>query len=114
MNNQEVFDKAYLGLKSQGFQQSINEHGKCVYRSKGKHRCAIGHCIPDNLYKPDIEGTCATFMVSMLDYQTLFSDVDGYFLDDLQNIHDEYKDPEMMELKLKEFAKKHDLTVPEE
>jgi hypothetical protein len=113
MNAQEVFNKSYLGLKSQGFRQSVNEEGKCVYRSKGKHRCAIGHCIPDNLYKKDIEGMCATLAVSILEDQTLFSDVNGCFLNDLQNIHDKYKDPEVMQLKLKEFAEERDLTVPE-
>lgn len=34
----------------------INDPGYCLYRGEEGKCCAIGVCIPDKVYKPDMEG----------------------------------------------------------
>lgn len=117
MNTQEVFDKAYLGLKSQGFRKSANHNNKCFYRGPAGLKCAIGHCIPDKAYCVDWDsknGTLASDIQAELkemDYD-LFSEVSGDFLDNLQAVHDNSNSPEDMKRRLQDFAKTCGLTVP--
>ncbi len=115
MNQQELFTKAYLGIKKHGF--SFDSHAnECRYRLSGNAtdpiRCGIGHCILDELYNPTMEG-CGIWdgFVSTY-YPELFAHfglvalrVDGddanpvgectalddgiQFLQDLQDAHDE-------------------------
>lgn len=41
--NQEIFDAAYMGLKSQGFEQCMDEAGEVfAYDDGNGHHCAIG------------------------------------------------------------------------
>ena len=47
-NLQEVFDAAYIGLWKQGWKPAYSL-GSCRYLTNNGKRCAIGHCIPDEL-----------------------------------------------------------------
>lgn len=54
---QDLFNQAYIGLRNQNWQRSINVvngNESCRYRSSSGLKCAVGHCIPDNLYKKDV------------------------------------------------------------
>jgi hypothetical protein len=60
---QDLFNQAYIGLRNQNWQQSISYVGRepvCRYRSEVGLKCAVGHCIPDNLYKDIYEGRSFT------------------------------------------------------
>lgn len=35
--------------------RSLGESGECVYRSPDGARCGVGHCIPDDEYKPEFD-----------------------------------------------------------
>lgn len=58
MTRQEIFDKAYLGMASQGFRASLRrpDSNSSAYRAPDGCRCSIGWVIPDNLYDPVFEG----------------------------------------------------------
>ena len=65
---QAVFNRAYLGLKSQGFERSLayleNEaEDGCAYRSGDGKACAIGYCIPDEKYSLALEGRSASYVL---------------------------------------------------
>ena len=56
---QETFNVVYLALKKQGSKcviDNLDGCGQvCVYRGPNGMKCAAGHLIPDNLYKPEFE-----------------------------------------------------------
>ena len=108
MTNQEIFNKAYIGLASQGFEQSTDEDGTCLYRSTDGKKCAIGWCISDKDYDPSMEGKPSDFLPIAL----FGEEVDHNFLNGLQVTHDENCDPEEMRKALDYLAHIHNLTVP--
>lgn len=110
--NQILFNKAYLGLKAQGFRQSMNaDQDECAYRGSGGLKCAIGHCIPDEHYDPEIEGlpVLDTPVEDLL--ITLYPGIDPHFASSLQGIHDQTSKT-VMKSRLEEFARFHRLEVP--
>ncbi len=55
----DIVMKAAVALDIQGERSwSDNIEGYCAYRGDEakKHKCIIGHMIPDHLYKPEMEG----------------------------------------------------------
>lgn len=112
MNRQEIFDKAWNGLKAQGFRRSADEHGSCLYRGPNGLKCAIGHCISDEAFNHRWEGS--------RDEPFKAAGVGGWgsqkyeWAIELQNAHDTASDPSDMEGGLRRFAKKHKLTIPGE
>lgn len=113
---QELFTQAYLGLASQGFQQSI-KLGSCLYRGPNNLRCAIGWCIPDEAYDEKFEGTAPTSAAFAPICHALGispTDMDmRHILDELQTCHDNGDTPEEMQRRLTEFALENSLTIPE-
>lgn len=115
MDKQEIFDKVFLGLKSQNFQLSFAEGQGCRYRGPNGLKCAIGHLISDEEYDPNME----THTVRELKY-CLLNLIQGEemleFLADLQCIHDNclYRDDgdRSMEQELRSFALENNLSVP--
>lgn len=112
--NQQLFNDAYLGLKSQDFRQSANDFG-CMYRH-GKLKCAIGHCIPDHLYDPDMDSL--TSMSTIVNNQQvqgvidrLYPDFDLDFAEKLQIVHD-MADKGSMQESLITLAEEYGLEVP--
>lgn len=57
MDKQEVFNKVFLGPKTQGFQQSIHNE-KCLYRAPDGKKCAAGQLILNEYYDEVMEGAC--------------------------------------------------------
>ena len=112
---QEVFNVSYAGLAKQNFRQSLRSTG-CAYRglSEGS-ACAIGHCIPDELYSSFMEGqTLGTLACNHADvYLKLFGDLDKRALRELQKAHDRNEFPNDMKNELHRFAESHNLTIPE-
>lgn len=118
MDKQEIFNKAFLGLKAQGFNQSITDTKKCLYRGPDGMKCAIGHIIPDELYKKnwDVKSKTVDFLPNTL-WKKLgidwLSNNMYQFLMALQRIHDNCRNPELMEARYREFARENNLSVPE-
>jgi len=115
---QKAFNKAYIGLAKQKFEQSLDENTyDCLYRGPNGLKCAIGHIISDEYYNDDME-YLIPFNVPVkeaveksLNMENLKeSDLD--FLCLLQECHDEYDGPVMMQEALELFADDYDLEVP--
>lgn len=118
MDKQEIFNKVFLGLKSQEFRQSVNEHNVCQYRGEDGLKCAVGHLIPDEIYikEWDEHTTLADSLPpDVYDSMGIRADFGASvdFLMELQNIHDNYDVPERMEENYRQFALAQGLTVPE-
>lgn len=110
-----MFDTAYLGLKSQGFEKSYNpEGGICRYRTSHGLKCAIGHCIPDELYEERFESKSTKWIKELLDKKSsLFCDIEYSFIHQLQKCHDLSEDSAEIQKRLENFARSKDLTIPE-
>lgn len=91
---QEIFDIVGIHLltqnaKSEGYDPSCGETG-CLYRGGYGRKCAAGVLIPDEEYKPEMEGKICILspvrpaMVNVADNDVLFVRL-------LQGIHDQSK-----------------------
>ena len=121
---QSIFNRAYLGLKAQGFKVSATAGGKCMYRGPGGLKCAAGHLIPDDRYAFAMERRCASDVGTVYGFDIFGEGVtkeDENFLDNLQEAHDypinEGHDPgeecPTIEPHLRELARRYNLEVPE-
>lgn len=117
MSEQEIFDRAWRGLKGQGFEQALSLTGACRYRSPTGGRCAVGHLVPDDVYDPNMEGWSIgsgggeKYVLPCLAACGVW---DGTrerqeFLVGLQMCHDKAAD---MEEDLRRFARNRSLTIP--
>jgi hypothetical protein len=107
MTNQEMFDKAWNGLKSQGFERCLGLTVCCMYNDgNGKH-CAWGwvdeslsdeQCYVTDLAMEGI-GLAATLDEDQLNFAA-----------QLQRAHDRVGS---MEQSLRDLAKRYNLIVPE-
>lgn len=89
MTRQEMFDKAALHLLKQGAKSS-DAAGSCYYRAPSGFQCAVGCLIPDELYRPRMEGLGVHSVVT--DEPLLHDHIpDLYLASELQSIHDEAK-----------------------
>ena len=110
MTNQEVFDKVVAHARQQGC-KAVNEDGRvCMYRDGLGNKCFAGIFIPDEDYKPEMEGNTIRRLV--MDYN-LFSGVDTNLLYDLQGLHDNCH-PGVWETKFKDFADTRGLVYKEQ
>ena len=110
MNNQQIFNKAYLGLKSQDFKKSSNG-AVCMYRGPKGLKCAIGHCIDDKYYQLSMESLEIGNLCN--NYEGLFNSEQIPFLKKLQETHDWSDSPDDMKNKFYILATEYSLTVPE-
>lgn len=88
--------------------KAVDTTGACRYRTDNGLSCAIGCLIPDELYKPEMEG----FSVDELDSDVLEKLGLDKFIDalyDLQKIHD-VKFVSAWETELNNFAAKYGLS----
>ena len=109
MTNQEVFDKVVAHARQQGG-KAVNEDGcVCMYRNGLGHKCFAGIFIPDEDYKPEMEGNPIRSLV--IDYN-LFSQGDTNLLFELQGIHD-YTEAAGWEAKFKKPADTRGLVYKE-
>lgn len=108
---QEIFDAAYKGIKSQGWKQSKDALGNyCNYRGENGMKCAIGWCIPDNKYNSEFDKG----VMSIRDIIHIVGIPSEHtrFCIDLQRVHDRSSNPEIMKTRLHEFAQNNKLTIP--
>lgn len=116
MNKQEIFDKVYLGLKSQGFIQALGEFEDCQYRGVNGTKCAVGFLIEDEDYTDEFEGVGIVGNVLLQDYLKNRWNIEPdttRFLLNLQHAHDDGFHPNVMKINLTAVAKEHGLTIPE-
>jgi hypothetical protein len=87
--------------------------GTCLYRGPDGGKCFVGALITDEEYKPEMEGKAIKELAKANDNlipERLipFAEI----LLELQAIHDYYFDER--EIKLRDFARKFNLTIPED
>lgn len=88
INNQQAFDAALFGIRSQNYAKAMNEHGDCSYRGKNNTKCAIGHSLPDELYSTSIEGGTIRIIMREPVFKNFYSEVSVVLLTDMQRVHD--------------------------
>lgn len=123
---QQLFNRAWEGLKSQGFERSVvvprgGYGNRCVYRGDEGRRCAVGWLIEDKNYHPNFD--LDSFSVRDVVLEGGIGDLDPSlskedcrevsFLQALQEAHDGADDPDRMQVRLREVAMEFDLDAPE-
>lgn len=126
MTKQEIFNKVYTHLITQG-KQSITYYKQggvtrstCAYRGANGTSCAVGCLILDEHYDKSIEGynVLENNVKEVLDKSGVPTDDNTIkFLLDLQKIHDSYmfEDVDISDMfkeKLERMANDHTLTIP--
>lgn len=110
---QELFNKIYLGLKSQNFEKSAiyeNDNLRCLYRGPNGLKCAVGFLVTDEKYNESIEHMSPCDLIAKKIVE--LSDIHIIFLREMQSIHDNACDPEDMRLELESYAKDLGLVIP--
>ena len=102
---QEAFNRAYLGLRAQGFKQALKRGvaGACVLMDDEGRRCAIGHLLAD---VPTVNQGLTT------ESQALLTS-DWPFYSRLRRAHDNGYCPARLKTSLHELAAEFDLEVPQ-
>ena len=90
LTEQGMFNKVWEHFVTNRAPLSMNvEEDLCMYRGPKGTRCAVGVCIPDDLYNYGMEGQkIATVMDKFPEIEELFEDIGFVFLTDLQHCHD--------------------------
>ena len=88
---QEVADKVATHLFTQG-EPATDSKGECVYRAPVTLSCAVGCLFSDEEYDPKMEGNDASSIMEFGVIEVLghAKDDTGYFLNHLQQVHDNY------------------------
>lgn len=114
MTRQEMFNRAWKGLKAQGWQQAI-EGPTCVYLTPDGRRCAWGHVDP--------EGTAygrgspvSSLARNGIGLAAHLSPGDLSFAIQLQQTHDGAApgDSRSLERAMRDLARLFDLSIPDE
>lgn len=122
MTMQEAFNKAYLGLKAQGFCRAINNEDTCVYLAKDGKKCAIGQLLEGENGKNVLGSVHSPYIIEVeggrvTSKEVRFKEIEGLpmdFLAALQVAHDSGRGhPKYMEHNLRKVAEYYNLTVPE-
>ena len=127
---QEIFNKGYIGLKKQGKLSVISGDG-CAYRSHDGNKCFFGFSIPDEKYRPSIEGNDASVALKMSgivfnDPESIVGRMQAACHDGLYNERcrdflpdSDYRDNIDLSIRdydfreMEDFAKENGLTVPD-
>ena len=118
LTRQEMFNLAFNGIRNQNFEPAY-DNGRCKYLTGDGKRCAFGHIQPT--LSDETQGVYGVYDPNLI------SRIDLDFAEDLQTVHDysagspalntaakKYSlTPYTMEYNLRQFAKYHNLTVPE-
>jgi hypothetical protein len=119
LTNQEMFNRAWSGLKSQGFvqcTQAEDEHdgnvSNCLYTSKdGTKHCAWGWVDTSIKYEQST-GWVSNLRTRGIGLAADLTDGQMQFATSLQNCHDRYDNPKDMESALRNFASREGLVIP--
>lgn len=88
-SNQEVFDTVIAHLRQQKVQAKLRMG--CAYRGANGTKCAFGVLIPDELYRPSMEGkTAETVCEQYHEVGGLFPQEVRPLLAGLQALHDDH------------------------
>jgi hypothetical protein len=82
--DQRAFNTVYRALCRQKV-RSMNREGKCAYRGVKGSKCAIGHLIPDALYRRWLEGKG---LHSVIVHVPELHKIDQRLLGDMMSAHD--------------------------
>lgn len=122
MTPQEIFDKAYIGVVTQG-QPSVKVGKGCVYRGENGNKCAIGHLIDDATAKRwdkyEMSGIGSVSIRAKIKPDWL--DANIKLLENIQAAHDntylqEWQETDFVEDYKKQMgyiARENNLTIPE-
>ena len=112
MNNQEFFDKTLAHLKQQGVCSARGT--SCLYRGPNGTSCAIGFHIPDELYKPEMEGkSVGNLLGHYPELRPLFKGVSDVLMVELQSLHDNGLGTSYFEEQVEKIAARYHLTYKE-
>lgn len=117
-SRQEMFNRAWEGLKAQRWVKSYSfTEGACVYAKRDEfgnviRRCAWGHVDPEGTSFTGLASVraladCGVGLAPRLPFQDLL------FAQELQNTHDESKDGDDMQERMRALASDYALVVPE-
>jgi len=112
-SRQEMFDRAWSGLKGQGFMRAVNSGvfgGSCTYLALDGKRCAWGHV--DTSLTDELGGVTGLHERG-IGLAKFLDNGDLLFATALQVSHDSGNTPKKMELSLRDVAERYGLTVPE-
>lgn len=111
MNMQDTFNKAYIGMSKQNWEQCVLDD--CPSYRSNNMKCIAGHLIPDEIYNVDMEGhsTNRPKMIKLwdslgMDYKT------KSMINVMQVIHDNNKKPKDMKNAMEKLAFDLELTIP--
>ena len=116
MTLQDLFNKIWAGMKSQNFERASDGY-KYRYHL-GNKKCPIGYIIPQNIYSEAMEGLGIRELVRYLrlcgsiSLAALFAKYSSE-LQLLQSVHDNNASSIDIKAKLKMFASKNRLSIPE-
>lgn len=113
-SKQNLFNMMWRGLKGQGWEQSNESHGGCMYRGRDGNKCAIGHCISDSVANTWDDSGQSSISDILWDEGVSASRIQ--FLHSAQRAHDKAlsRTPASMELAFRQFAEDHNLSIPED
>lgn len=111
-SRQEMFNRAWNGLKAQNWEKAVDHNGNCVYEAPDGKRCAWGHV------DPEARGVGSVYGLRY-DYAGLavrLSSEDLAFADKLQVAHDraDVDGNGTVERRMRNVALLYGLTIPEE
>lgn len=113
MTNQEIFDKAYIGLYSQGFKKCTKTYCGikiCVFSDDNGKHCAWGWV--DESLDSSASGSVSTLFHLKTGVAVSLNFNQVQFGNDLQYAHDESKNSKDMKKQLEDLAKRYNLLVP--
>ena len=113
LTRQEIFTKAYLGLKGQDWARITGLTGTCVYTDHSGRHCAIGHVfeVPTDLQNDGINSP--GFRGFFRDNGYDFSQDDIDWMKSLQLQHDNADGYHGMRDNMEHFARQSGLEIPE-
>ena len=112
MNNQEFFDKTLAHLKQQGVRSA--QTARCLYRGPNGTKCAIGFHIPDELYKPEMEGKgVGNLLGHYPELRPLFKGVSEGLMVEFQVLHGNDLGTSYFEARVEKIANSYKLTYKE-
>lgn len=112
ITNQEIFNKAWQAFIVEKRELS-HDAGDCLYRGYDGQRCAIGLCIPDDYYHPEMEGLNVDELEESFDIR--FENPEFAMTAQLQ-LHDRYIEDTNIDNMREDYidlAKEYGLDIPE-
>lgn len=111
LTRQEMFDRAVIGLRSQGFTRCLHARGGCAYADGAGRHCAWGWVDTELPYDQAL--FVAALARDKIGLAATLDHTDLEFVVGLQVCHDAGIMPDSMERRLRALAITYDLIFPE-